>query len=213
MRTLLADLRYSLRTLKKSPGFAAIAVLTLALGIGANSTIFSWINSTLLDPVPGASHTSNLVVMTEGGTGRAPIPFSYLDYMDLRNRSRSFSGLIAYHMQPMNLTGSGRPERVWGTFTSANYFDVLNVHPILGRGFLPVEDQKPGGAPVVVISYRLWQLHLRGNSSVIGKTLRINEHPIHDYWRGTGCLSGYPEPVCEPSSGSVDDATRARWQS
>jgi predicted permease len=177
MGTLLADLRYSLRTLKKSPGFAAIAVLTMALGIGANSTIFSWINSTLLNPVPGASHTSNLVVMTEGGTGRAPIPFSYLDYMDLRNRSRSFSGLIAYHMQPMNLTGSGKPERVWGTFTSANYFDVLNVHPILGRGFLPVEDQKPGGAPVVVISYRLWQLHLGGNSSVIGKTLRINEHP------------------------------------
>jgi macrolide transport system ATP-binding/permease protein len=178
MGAFLADFRYSLRILKKSPGFAAIAIVTLALGIGANSTIFSWINSTLLNPIPGVTRTSDLVTMTEGGTARAPIPFSYLDYMDLRKRSRSFSGLIAYHIRPMNLTGSGKPERVWGTLASANYFDVLNVHPILGRGFLPVEDQRPGGAPVVVISYRLWQIRFSGNTSVIGKTLRINEQPF-----------------------------------
>ena len=178
MGALLGDLRYSLRIFKKSPGFAAIAILTLALGIGANSTIFSWINSTLLNPIPGVTHASDLVTMTEGGTAKAPIPFSYLDYMDLRNRSRSFSGMIAYHIRPMNLTGSGKPERVWGTLTSTNYFDVLNVRPILGRGFLPVEDQKPGGAPVVVISYRLWQIRFAGNTSVIGKTLRINEQPF-----------------------------------
>src|ERR1700691_5685963 len=178
MGALLTDFRYSFRILKKSPGFAAIAIVTLALGIGANSTIFSWINSTLLNPIPGVTRTSDLVTMTEGGTARAPIPFSYLDYMDLRNRSRSFSGMIAYHIRPMNLTGNGKPERVWGTLASANYFDVLNVHPILGRGFLPVEDQEPGGAPVVVISYRLWQIRFAGNPSVIGKTLRINEQPF-----------------------------------
>jgi predicted permease len=178
MGALLADFRYSLRILKKSPGFAAIAIVTLALGIGANSTIFSWINSTLLNPIPGVTRTSDLVTMTEGGTARAPIPFSYLDYMDLRNRSQSFSGMIAYHIRPMNLTGNGKPERVWGTLTSANYFDLLHVHPILGRGFLPVEDHKPGGAPVVVISYRLWQIRFSGNTSVIGKTLRINEQPF-----------------------------------
>jgi predicted permease len=178
METLLQDLRYSFRVLRKSPSFAAIAVLTLALGIGANSTIFSWINSTLLNPIPGVRHTSDFVVMTEGGTARSPIPFSYLDYMDLRNRTRSFSGLIAYDINPMNLTGTGKPERVWGTLASANYFDVLGIHPILGRGFLPVEDQKPGGAPVVVISYRLWQIRFGGDPSVIGRTLRIDQHPF-----------------------------------
>ena len=178
METLLQDLRYSFRVLRKSPSFAAIAVLTLALGIGANSTIFSWINSTLLNPIPGVRHTSDFVVMTEGGTARSPIPFSYLDYMDLRNRTRSFTGLIAYEINPMNLTGSGKPERVWGTLASANYFDVLGIHPILGRGFLPVEDQKPGGAPVVVISYRLWQIRFGGDPSVVGRTLRIDQHPF-----------------------------------
>jgi predicted permease len=178
METLLQDLRYSFRILRKSPGFAVIAVLTLALGIGANSTIFSWINSTLLNPIPGVRHTSDLVSMTEGGTARSPIPFSYLDYMDLRSRTRSFSGLIAYDINPMNLTGTGKPERVWGTLASANYFDVLGIRPILGRGFLPVEDQKPGGAPVVVISYRLWQLRYGGDPAVIGRTLRIDEHPF-----------------------------------
>src|SRR5277367_6028669 len=177
METLLQDLRYSFRVLRKSPSFAAIAVLTLALGIGANSTIFSWINSTLVNPIPGVRHTSDFVAMTEGGTARSPIPFSYLDYMDLRNRTRSFSGLIAYDISPMNLTGTGKPERVWGTLASANYFDVLGIHPILGRGFLPVEDQKPGGAPVVVISYRLWQTHFGGNPGVVGQMIEINQHP------------------------------------
>src|ERR1700677_749279 len=178
MGALWQDVRYALRVLLKSPGFTAAAILTLALAIGANSTIFSWINSTLLNPIPGVTRTADLVTMTEGGTARAPIPFSYLDYMDLRNGSRSFSGMIAYHIRPMNLTGNGKPERVWGTLASANYFDVLNIHPILGRGFLPVEDQKPGGAPVVVISYRLWQIRFSGNTSVIGKTLRIDQHPF-----------------------------------
>ncbi len=177
MRNLIQDLRYGLRMLRKDPGFTAIAILTLALGIGANSTIFSWINSTLLNPLPGVSKTSDLYALTSGGTAESPHVFSYPDFVDLRNRTQSFSGMLASSIYPMDLTGDGNPERTWGTLVSANYFDVLNVRPILGRGFLPAEDEKPGGAPVVVISYRLWQLRLGGNPRVVGTQLNIDRHP------------------------------------
>jgi predicted permease len=177
MGSLRQDIRYAFRMLLKSPGFSAIAVLTLALGIGANSTIFSWINSTLLNPIPGAVNTGNILAVTSGGNSRVPVPFSYPDFIDLRNRTTSFSSLAGSSIYPLNLTGKAKPERTWGTLASANYFDFLGVHPILGRGFLPSEDEKPGGATVVVISYRLWQLRYGGDASVIGRTLQINEHP------------------------------------
>src|ERR1700733_13274221 len=161
----------------KSPAFTATAILTLALGIGANSTIFSWINSTLLNPIPGAAKTGDILAFTSGGNSRTPIPFSYPDFLDLRKRTKSFSALTAFSIEPMNLTGKAKPERTWGTLVSANYFDFLGVRPILGRGFLQSEDSAPNGAPVVVISYRMWQLRYAGDRSVIGRTLQINEHP------------------------------------
>src|ERR1700684_3114475 len=177
MGALWQDVRYALRVLLKSPGFTAAAILTLALGISANSTIFSWINSTLLNPIPGAASTGNILAFTSGGNSRTPIPFSYPDFLDLRERTKSFASLTAFSIEPMNLTGKAKPERAWGTLVSANYFDFLGVHPVLGRGFLQSEDTAPGGAPVVVISYRMWQLRYAGDRSVIGRTLQINEHP------------------------------------
>src|SRR5580700_3390606 len=177
MGNLLQDLTYGLRMLRKDPGFTAVAILTLALGIGANSTIFSWINSTLLNPLPGVSRTGDLYALTSGGTAQSPHIFSYPDFSDLRNRTQSFSGIFASSIYPMDLAGDGNPERTWGTLVSANYFDVLNVRPILGRGFLPAEDEKPGGAPVAVISYRLWQTHFGGMPDVIGQSIEINKHP------------------------------------
>jgi predicted permease len=177
MGALWQDVRYALRVLLKSPGFTATAILTLALGIGANSTIFSWINSTLLNPIPGAASTGNILAFTSGGNSRTPIPFSYPDFLDLRQRTKSFSALTAFSIEPMNLTGKAKPERTWGTLVSANYFDFLGVRPTLGRGFLQSEDIAPNGAPVVVISYRMWQLRYAGDRSVIGRTLQINEHP------------------------------------
>jgi predicted permease len=173
MGTLLQDLRFSMRVLAKNPGFTILTILTLALGIGANSTIFSWINSTLLNPIPGATRTSELASVMKGDEDE----LSYLDYKDLRDANQSFSGLAAYKMGAMDLTGAGRPERVWGTLASANYFDVLGVHLLLGRGFLPAEDLKPGGAPVAVISYRLWQTRFGADTSAIGRTFEINKHP------------------------------------
>ncbi|HKF53064.1 MAG TPA: ABC transporter permease [Candidatus Acidoferrales bacterium] len=173
--TFWQDFRYGFRVLLKSPGFAIIAILTLALGIGANSTIFSWVNSTVLNPIPGVKHASEYAAVTIDG-GRTPTPLSYLDYTDLRDRSHSLSSFLAASTTTMSLTSNGRPERKWGILASANYFDVLGVHPILGRSFLPSEDSKVGGAPVVVISYRLWQTHFAGDPSVIGQTLEIDRH-------------------------------------
>ncbi len=174
---LSEDVRYGMRMLRKNPGFTAVAVITLALGIGANSTIFSWINSTLLNPIPALKNADDFSAVF-GGPASNPTAFSYLDYVDIRNRNQSFSGFLAYALGSMNLTGEGKPVRAWGMMASANYFDVLGVHPIVGRGFLPSEDTKSGGAPVVVISYQLWQTRYGSDASLVGKTIAINRHPF-----------------------------------
>ncbi|MGB6484978.1 MAG: ABC transporter permease [Candidatus Acidiferrales bacterium] len=174
--TFWQDVRYGLRVLLKSPGFAIIAILTLALGIGANSTIFSWINSTVLNPIPGVSHASQYLELTTGSANQNN-QLSYPDYVDLRDRNHSFSALIGSGLSSMDLTANAKPQRVWGAFCTANYFDALGVRPVLGRGFLPVEGTKPGSAPVVVISYRLWQVRFGGERSIIGTTIEVNKHP------------------------------------
>ena len=179
MTSFWQDVRYSFRLLVKSPGFTIVAVLTLVLGIGANTTIFSWINSTLLNPIPGVAKTGELMAISLGKDVQAPFPLTYPDFAHLRESARSFSGLVGYSMSnTMNLTGAGKPERIWGTLATANYFDVLGVKPILGRGFLPEEDQTPGDAPVAVVSYRLWQTHFGGDGAILGQTIRINRHPF-----------------------------------
>ena len=177
MTSLLQEIRYSLRVIAKSPGFAAIAILTLALGIGANTTIFSWINSALLNPVPGISNPDEVVSLTLNKPGEKPFPLTYPDIEALRKGQQSLAGITACGFAQTSLAGKGKPERVWGMVASANYFDVLGVRPILGRGFLPEEDEKPGGAPVAVISYRLWQARFGSNPEIVGQTIGINQHP------------------------------------
>ena len=177
MSSFWQDVRYSLRMIAKAPGFAMIAILTLALGIGANTTIFSWINSALLNPVPGLASPSEVVALTLSKPGDNPFPFTYPDVEAVRDGQQSFTGITACNFALMSLTGKGKPERVWGMVASANYFEVLGVRPILGRGFLPVEDEKPGGAPVAMISYRLWQTHFGANPDIVGQAIEINQHP------------------------------------
>ena len=177
MTWLWQDIRYSLRMIAKAPGFAALAILTLALGIGANTTIFSWINSALLNPVPGLASPSEVVALTLNKPGDNPFPFTYPDLEAMRDGQRSFTGVAACGFAAMSLTGKSKPERVSGMVASANYFDVLGVRPILGRSFLPAEDEKPGGAPVAVISYRMWQTHFGANPDIVGQTIQINQHP------------------------------------
>ena len=189
------DLRYSARGLRKNPGFAAIVVLTLALGIAANTTVLSWMSATLLNPVPGAAHASDLVSVDRGDrNGYATPPFSYPDLRDLSEQTQTFSGILGYHNDYMSLTGVARPERIFGALTTANYFDVLGVHPILGRPFLPEEGTPHAGAAVIVIGYAVWQNHFAGDPQILGKTVQINRHPYtvigvapRDF---TGCATG-----------------------
>ncbi|MGB0035963.1 MAG: ABC transporter permease, partial [Candidatus Acidiferrales bacterium] len=177
MPSLWQDIRYGLRMITKAPGFAAIAILTLALGIGANTTIFSWINSSLLNPVPGLAAPSEVVALSVGKTWDNPLGFTYPDLEALRDGQQSFTSISACTFVSLNLAGKGKPERVSGMVASANYFDVLGVRPILGRGFLPAEDEKPGGAPVAVISYRLWQTHFAADPGIVGRSVELNQHP------------------------------------
>src|SRR5215467_9968865 len=176
MTSLWQDFKYGWRTLLKSPGFTAVAVLTLALGIGANSTIFSWINATLLHPLPGVSDTQGLVTFSRGGSFN-DLAFSYPDLQDLRLANKSFSGIAAFGTIPVTLTGVGRPERVWATEVSANYFDVLGLRPYRGSTFLPTDDERHT-APAVVISYGFWQTHFAAEDSAIGQKVSINHHPF-----------------------------------
>jgi predicted permease len=174
METLWQDFRYGARMLRKNPGFSLVAVITLALGIAANTTIFSWINATLLNPIPGVSRPSEMAAI-EIGRGDS---FSYPDFRDLKDRGKSFAGLTAFAFAPASLTENAKPERIWATMVTANYFDVLGVKPALGRGFLPGEDNSSDGAPVAVISDRLWHRRFAADPAIIGQTIHVNTHPF-----------------------------------
>ena len=192
---LFQDLRFAFRMLRKSLGFTAIAVLTLALSIAANTTVLSWISATLLNPIPGVAHTSDLVTVDRGDrNGYATPPFSYPDLRDLSEQTQTFSGILGYHNDYMSLTGVAKPERIFGALTTASYFDVLGVRPILGRTFLPEEGTPHAGAAVIVLGYAVWQNHFAGDPQIIGKTIQINRHPYtvigvapRDF---TGCATG-----------------------
>ncbi|HEY1897666.1 MAG TPA: ABC transporter permease [Terracidiphilus sp.] len=178
MKQLLADTRYALRQLRRAPGFALTAVLTLALGIGANSTILSWISATLFNPIPGVKNTASMITIQRGERNEhATPPFSYPDFVDLRSNNRTLSGLLGYHDDFMSLTGSAKPERVYGALTSADYFEVLGVRPILGRSLLDTRANERAGAAEAVLGYKLWQNHFAGDPEIVGKTIQINLHP------------------------------------
>lgn len=174
MRGLLQDVRFALRQLRKSPGFTLTAVLMLALAICANSTVFSWIDGTMLNPIPKARNTSELVSVMRGQWNTSPAPpFSYLDYRDIRERNHSFTGMLAYHHDWLTLTGSGLPDRIYVANVSANFFDVLGVKPALGRFFLPDEEAREGGARFVVLSYSLWKNKFGGDPDIVGKPIEL----------------------------------------
>ena len=158
MGALLQDLRYGARTLRKSPGFTLVAVLALALGIGANTAMFSVVNSVLLRPLPYAEPETLLKLYTSMPQFR-DASISYPNFLDWQQRSRSFEAMAAYRSTSFNLTGSANPERLRGEMASATIFPVLGIKPIIGRAFTADEDRK-GGAQVAVLTSSYWKRDL-----------------------------------------------------
>ncbi len=176
---MIADIRYALRMLTKSPMFAGVVVLTLALGIGANAAIFSLLDQVLLQSLPVAN-PEQLVVLSayEAKEPEIDSSFSYPMYQDLRDRNSVFSGVIARGGTQMNVSYGDQTERVSGELVSGNFYDVLGVRPWAGRLFTQDDDRTPGAHPVVVLSYRFWESRFNKDPNLIGKTILINEHPM-----------------------------------
>jgi hypothetical protein len=173
------DVRYALRQLRKSPGFSITATAMLAVAICANSTVFSWIDGTMLRPIPGARNTGDLVSLQRGERSFSPTPpFSYLDYRDLREQNHTFAGMLAYHSDWITLTDGAQPQRIYIGNVSANFFDVLEVKPQLGRFFLPQEETRPDAVPYVVLGYSLWKTRYAGDPEIVGKAIEIARHPV-----------------------------------
>jgi putative ABC transport system permease protein len=172
--SLLRDLRFGARILRKNPSFAAIAVLTLALGIGATTAIFSVVNAVLLKPL-AIEDPSRVVLLQEQWHGVFP-DLSAGNFADIRGQGSSFTRLCASHDGSFNLAAETAPERVQGEYVTADYFDTFGVQPIAGRVFTTEEDQ-PGRPQVVMISERLWRTHLQAGRAIVGRTLRINGLP------------------------------------
>ena len=173
MITLLQDLRFSLRQLRKSPGFAIAAILTLTLAIGANAVVFGVLNALILRPVnvPGAKSLYALNHKNERDWE------SYPNYLDLRDRNHTFDGLAAMGLSQVALDTGKDPSRIWGFEATGNYFDVLGIQPYLGRFFHPSDERGMNSAPYIVLSYAYWNSHFQGDPNVVGRVVRVNSHP------------------------------------
>ncbi len=176
MGALLQDIRFGWRQLLKHPGFTTLAILSMALGIGANTAIFSLVDTVLLRPLPVREPSQLIAVDGQLRNGTDFTLQSYLNYKDYRDRNQVFSGLLAYRFVVASLSHNGVNERVWGFDVSGNYFDVLGVKPVLGRGFLREEDRTPDSHPVVVLSYACWQKRFAADPAIIGQTILLNTH-------------------------------------
>ena len=173
---MLSDLRFALRLLAKSPGFTAVVVLSLALGIGANTVVFSSIQASFLDPLPGVEHGTRLMVIDPRDRSGTYLLSSWLDYRDVCEQQSSFREIAASSLRALNLGGAdGRDERIWAELASDNFFPLLGVRPALGRFFAANESTHPGSSPVAVIAYSYWQTRFGGSPTVLGQTLRLND--------------------------------------
>ncbi|HEX5887153.1 MAG TPA: ABC transporter permease, partial [Pyrinomonadaceae bacterium] len=177
---MINDVRYALRTLAKSPGFACVVIFTLALGIGANAAIFSLMDRVLLQSLPVAN-PDQLAVLSSYDPKEGPdigSSFSYPMYLDLRDKNDVFSGVIVRGGTQMNVSYGDQTERVRGELVSGNFFEVLGVRPWAGRLFTQDDDRTPGAHPVAVLSYAYWESRFGKDPNLIGKTIIVNEQPL-----------------------------------
>ena len=172
MNTLLLDIRYGLRMLTRSPGFTVIAVLTLALGIGANTALFSVVNGVLLNPL-AYPHSDQLVAIYEKGPGYDHSPMEYLNFLDWQRQSKQFASMAAYRNEDYNYVASDEGDRVNGFMVSSTFFSTLQVPPLLGRDFRSDDDQL-GAAPVVILGGGFWKRKLGSSPDVLGKSIQLN---------------------------------------
>lgn len=173
IETAWQDLRFGFRTLRRSPGFTLLAILCLTLGIGANAAVFSWVEGILLRPYPLVSHQERLVALA-GTVGDERDETSWPDLLDVQRSCTLCESLFVSNITGATLSIGERAQVITGSIASANYFDAIGVHPLLGRGFEPGEDSGRNAHPVVVISYHLWQTRFKGDREIIGKTQRFN---------------------------------------
>ncbi len=186
METLMQDIRYGIRTLLKNPGLMFIAVLTLGLGIGANTAIFSMVDSLLLRPLPLQDPGRIAVLAMQQKNGGVQPQFSIPDYQDIQKQtSESFSGLAAYLFGLDGLSSEGaKPERIMTSYVSGNFFSMLGLKPALGRFILPSEGETLGADPVMVISYAYWKTHFGGDRRDCGQKSFCGRPSNHNHRRG-----------------------------
>lgn len=224
MDTLLQDLRYALRTLQKSPGFTAAVVLTLALGIGANTAIFTIVNALLLRDLPHVTRSDELLLIGRTVNNEGFDTFSYPDYIDLRDGTRVFTGVASVTTVPVHVTGTGATERARGAIVSANYFEVLGTSPAHGRFFAPDEDNPANPVQVVVLGAGLWQRAFGGRADVVGKTIRLDNRPFEVIGVAPAGFQGVTrgdqldvflplavQPIAMPEFGSFINLREAVW--
>jgi putative ABC transport system permease protein len=172
---LVHDVRFAWRQLVRRPAFTAVAVLILGLGIGANATIFSWVETILLAPLPGAGDADRLVALRGTTTDRTDLAYSYPNFVDLQSsRPDGLEDVMAFRALPMNLRAGGDPVRVWGELVTPNFFDVLRIRPAVGRGFTAADASAPEREPVAVLSHGAWQRLFAGDPAVVGRSVTLN---------------------------------------
>jgi predicted permease len=165
--------------MRRNPGFAAVTIFTLALGIATSATVFGWVDTILLHPLPGVEQPDRLVAVETVTPGGAFITNSYPDYIDFRDHLKLVSGVAVTRPAAFSVGQEDHAERVWGELVSGNFFDVLGTKAEIGRTFLPEEfGDKPGAYPVAVISDRFWRSHFGADPQIAGKTIRVNQHEL-----------------------------------
>ena len=189
LENFLRDVRYTWRTLLRNPGYAVVAILTLGLGIGANTAIFTVVNGVLLKPLPYAQQDRIVHLdQTAALVGPDPIGLSVQEFQDFCDQSRAFSDVAEYHSMNFTLLGTKNPERVTTGVVSPNFFGVLGVSPVLGRLFLPTDESK-NAAPVLLLSYAYWMKEFGGDRKIIGRAFELNDR-VHTV---VGVLPPLPE--------------------